>query len=67
MVLLHLSILLLLLNKEEYYHQMLKQMIVVPVPANSDLAVLKLAGEVVQVEPSYSSVAPVIGASSSKS
>jgi hypothetical protein len=35
-------------------------------PANSDLAVFKLAGLVVQVEPSYSSVAPVIGESPPK-
>jgi hypothetical protein len=55
-----LSILLLLLNKlEQYSPPKAKAAACVPAPAKNSLAVFKPAGFVVQVEPSYSSVAPV--------
>jgi hypothetical protein len=42
----------------ELNHQKLKLLFVVPAPAKSNLAVFKIRPDV-QVEPSYSSVAPV--------
>jgi hypothetical protein len=45
----------------DYYHQKLKLHVCVPAPAKFSLAVFKLPGEVAQIEPLYSSVAPVIG------
>jgi excinuclease UvrABC helicase subunit UvrB len=44
----------------EDHHQKLKLLFVYLQPAKATLAVFKLPGEVVQVDPSYSSVAPVL-------
>jgi hypothetical protein len=65
MLLLHLSILLLLLSTVGgFLPPKAKADVCVPQPAKTNLAVFKLPGEVAQLVPSYSSVAPVTAGTS---